>query len=53
MQTTQDLRVQQLEIKYFEIDAQHGTCVNFSQKSAGISKSHTLDTDDRQEFFPT
>jgi len=30
-----DLKIQQLEIKYFEICArQHGTCVMFSQRSA-------------------
>ena len=56
MQTTQDLRIQQLETKCFEIYAQlwqHDTCVKKSQKSAEKKKKiHTQDTDDRQEFFP-
>ena len=51
---TQDLRIQQLEIKHFKIYArQHRTCVSFSQKSAEISKNNTQDTDDRQELFPS
>ena len=42
------------KLKYFEIYArQHGTCVNFSQKSAHISKNNTQDTVDRQDVCPS
>ena len=57
MQTTKDLRIQQLEIEHFEIYArQHGTCVKKSQKGAEVKKKilrNTQDTDDRQEVFPS
>ena len=54
MQTAQDLRIQQLEIKYLEIYArQHGPCVHFSQNSAEIKKNNAQDTDHRQDFFPS
>ena len=37
VQTTQDLSIQELEMKYFELYArQRGTCANFSRKSAEI-----------------
>ena len=38
MQTTQAIRIQQLDLQYFEIHAQHGTCITFLQKSAEIEK---------------
>ena len=39
VQATEDLRIQQLEMKYLEVYArQHGTCVFFLQKNAEIKK---------------
>ena len=49
VQTTQDLRIQQLEIDT-EMRAQHGTWVIFSQKNAEIWKKNHMQTDG--SFFP-
>ena len=46
MQTTQDFRIQQLDIKYFAIYAEHGTRVDISQKNVGMKKNNNQDTDD-------